>query len=67
MAVRLGLGHGEAERRLAGNVSCTDAKASNPRKRGTLLRAQVFRNRALNHQRSLWRRLTRETGIAALV
>jgi len=55
----LGLSHGEAEDVLQETFIALMQKSSVPREpEHYCLRS--FRNRALNHKRSLWRRLTRE-------
>ncbi len=55
----LGLSHGEAEDVLQETFLALMQKSSPPREpEHYCLRS--FRNRALNHKRSLWRRLTRE-------
>jgi RNA polymerase sigma-70 factor (ECF subfamily) len=55
----LGLSHGEAEDVLQETFLAVMQKAELPREpEHYCLRS--FRNRALNHKRSLWRRLTRE-------
>lgn len=55
----LGLGHAEAEDVLQDTFRALLSQDAPPREpRFYLIRA--YRNRALNHRRSLWRRLTRE-------
>ena len=55
----LGLGHGEAEDVLQETFLALLQKPQIPAKAGHYC-VRSFRNRALNHRRSLWRRLTRE-------
>ena len=55
----LGLGHGEAEDVLQETFLALMQKPQIPANAGHYC-VRSFRNRALNHRRSLWRRLTRE-------
>jgi RNA polymerase sigma-70 factor (ECF subfamily) len=55
----LGLGHGEAEDVLQETFIALMQMTSPPEQPGNYC-VRSFRNRALNHRRSLWRRLARE-------
>jgi RNA polymerase sigma-70 factor (ECF subfamily) len=55
----LGLGHGEAEDVLQETFAVLLQMATRPA-RAEHYCVRTYRNRALNHRRSLWRRLTRE-------
>jgi len=55
----LGLGHGEAEDVLHETFMAVMRRREFPREAENYF-VRSFRNRALNHKRSLWRRLTRE-------
>lgn len=55
----LGLGHGEAEDVLQETFIALMKMDSPPEQPGNYL-VRSYRNRSLNHRRSLWRRLTRE-------
>lgn len=60
----LGLSHGEAEDVLHETFVALMRRESEPEQPGHYV-IRAFRNRALNHRRSLWRRLTRELESAA--